>query len=65
MGEKKKGGSPSNCREMFPGRKKERGSHCKRTTKKSNWLARTKEKKWSAALTVSVSNKILLLSCRF
>jgi hypothetical protein len=61
----KRGGSPSNCGELFPGRKKERGSHCENSTKENKWLTRTKQTKWSAALTVFMSNKILLLSCRF
>jgi hypothetical protein len=26
--ENKRGGSPSDCRKLFPGRKKERGSNC-------------------------------------
>jgi hypothetical protein len=36
--ENKRGGSPSNCRELFPGRKKERGSNCenKRKQRKTN-----------------------------
>jgi hypothetical protein len=29
-----------------------------KTTKKNKWLTRTKQTKWNAALTVSVSNKI-------
>jgi hypothetical protein len=34
--ENKRGGSPSNCRELFPGRQKERGSHCENSQRKTN-----------------------------
>jgi hypothetical protein len=50
--ENKRGGSPSNCKLLFPGRKKElnKGKQMVHTNKT--------KKKWSAALTVSMSNKI-------
>jgi hypothetical protein len=56
--ENKRGDSPSNCRELFPGRKEERSGHHENSTKENKWFTRTKEPKLSAALTVSVSNKI-------
>jgi hypothetical protein len=53
----KRRGSPNNCRELFPGRSKERGSHCENSTKGANVHEKKTNPKWRAALTVSVSNK--------
>jgi hypothetical protein len=41
----KRGGSQSNCKELFPGRKKEWGSHCEKSTKKNEWHTKTKQTK--------------------
>jgi hypothetical protein len=37
----KRGGSQSNCKELFPGRKKEWGSHCEKSSKKNEWRTKT------------------------
>jgi hypothetical protein len=48
---------------MFLGRSKERESHCENLQKGTNVYENKTNQKWSAALTVSVSNKIFC--CRF
>jgi hypothetical protein len=54
----KRRGSPGNCRGI-PGRNKELGSHHEDSTKTEQLFMGTKiNKKWSAALPVSMSNKI-------
>jgi hypothetical protein len=55
----KSGGSPSNGRELFPRRMKERRSHCeKESIKKMAHKKQSKQAGWSAVLTVFASNKI-------
>jgi hypothetical protein len=59
----KRRGSPGNGRGI-PRRNKECGSHCENSTTGTNVSWKKTNKKWTAALTVSVSNKILLFCYR-
>jgi hypothetical protein len=52
-----KKGRPGNCTEI-PGGNKERGSHHVDSTKEQMFTGTKNEQKWSAALTVSMSDKI-------